>query len=54
MQKLLIALLMICSIVFADIQREYYPSGKIMCEGSLNNHDSIGTWNWFYENGKLN
>lgn len=52
--KLILALLVMVMSVYAQNTREYYVSGKLRLEGTINDHGSkVGTWNEFYENGRL-
>jgi hypothetical protein len=52
--KLILALLIMVMSIYAQNTREYYVSGKLRLEGTIDQRGSkIGTWNEFYENGRL-
>lgn len=52
--KAIIAVLLFTLITFAQNTREYYVSGKLRLEGATSDRgDKVGTWNEFYESGRL-
>lgn len=52
--KYILTLLLLALSIFAQNTREYYVSGKLHMEGNVSDHgQKIGTWNEFYENGRL-
>lgn len=52
--KLIIAVLLLTIGAFAQNTREYYVSGKLRLEGTTDDRGGkVGTWNEFYENGRL-
>ena len=47
-------ILIALALGYTQSSREYYPSGKLKEEGTLNERGTkIGVWNTFYENGRL-